>query len=527
MPGNDRKPRRGEFGTVASGGKRRACEDGGRGAGGGGAGEGLVRPETGGRGWIVAILVSMLFAAAPVHAQTDDLPPDLSLRSDAIVSFLNSEGAAPARALVEEHFDARLASAVPMARHVGILSQLRAQVGGAEASAVERVDAQTLELRVRSRRTGWTEMLRVRVDPEPPYRIRGLLPGPSAPPDELAGRRVTDREVAAAVRDLFDVQCDADVFSGAVLVAGPDSTLFADACGEADKNFSVPNRIDTKFNLGSMNKMVTAVAIARLVEAGELSFDDPLSEFLPDFPDPETAKTIRIEHLLTHTSGLGSYFNEEFRRGARARFRTVDDFMELAQGDSLAFEPGTDWRYSNTGFLVLGKVIEVVTGGSYHDYVRDHIYRPAAMENTGQFALDRVNPNLAVGYQKEYTDEGVSYRNNLFQHVVRGGPAGGGYSTVRDLLRFARALLAGELVGSEYVDALLSPKPDLGSPSYGYGFGIEREGEIVGHSGGFAGISSKLDIFPGTGHVLVVLSNYGDASMAIVPKVETLLLDER
>src|SRR5262249_4825572 len=161
------------------------------------------------------------------------------------------------------------------------------------------------------------------------------------------------------------------------------------------------NRIDTKFNLGSMNKMFTAVAIAQLVERGKLSFDDPLSKFLPDFPDKESAEKIKIKQILTHTAGLGGYFSQKFIESSRDRFRTVDDMMKLAKEEKLQFEPGSKWQYSNTGFLVLGAVVEKVSGQSYYDYVRENIYRPAGMTNSDCYELDRVNTNLAVGYEKE------------------------------------------------------------------------------------------------------------------------------
>jgi CubicO group peptidase (beta-lactamase class C family) len=316
----------------------------------------------------------------------------------------------------------------------------------------------------------------------------------------------------------------ADVFSGTVLLAKDGQVLYAGAFGEANKDFGAPNKLDTKFNLGSMNKMFTAVAIAQLIEQGKLSYDDPLSKFVPDFPSPSAAAKIRIKHLLTHTSGLGSYFNDEFDRSSRARYRTVDDMMQLAKGDSLAFEPGTRWSYSNTGMLVLGKVIEAVTKGSYFDYVRDHVAGPAGMTNTDAYELDRVNPNLAVGYQREFDDDGTRrYRNNLFQHVIRGGPAGGGYSTAEDLLHFAEALKAGKLVSPATFELLTTPKPELQSPQYGYGFGVDPRTGIVGHSGGFPGISSNLDIFKGTGYVAVVLSNYGGGSQPVVAKIRSLI----
>ncbi|MEO7457951.1 MAG: serine hydrolase domain-containing protein, partial [Gemmatimonadaceae bacterium] len=236
------------------------------------------------------------------------------------------------------------------------------------------------------------------------------------------------------------------------------------------------------------------------------------------------ARKVTIRHLLTHTSGLGSYFNDEFYKSSRERFRSVDDMMELAKGDSLAFEPGTRWAYSNTGMLVLGKVIEVVTKQDYFDYVREHIYKPAGMTRTDAYSLDGVNENLAVGYEKEWADDGTKrYHNNVFMHVMRGGPAGGGYSTAPDLLRFAEAFTSGKLVTPATYELMTTPKPDVRSPGYGYGFQLDAQAGIVGHNGGFPGISSNLDIFKGTGYVAVVLANYGSAGQPVVDKIRSLV----
>src|SRR5207237_9464164 len=139
-------------------------------------------------------------------------------------------------------------------------------------------------------------------------------------------------------------------------------------------------------------------------------------------------------------------------------------------------------------------------------YVRENITRPAGMLNTDCYELDHVNSNLAVGYDKQYTDKGIVFTNNIFAHVLRGGPQGGGYSTVEDLLKFDIALRSNKLVGAEYVKLLLSAKPELNSPDYGYGFSIDKERQIVGHRGGFPGISSNLDMFLGNGYIAVVMS---------------------
>lgn len=387
----------------------------------------------------------------------------------------------------------------PIEAQLNFLSQMHDRTRGVEVHGFQQATESVALLK--GRRTGSWEALAVQVEPEAPHRITWLstqTPKPPAGAQPKAPRSDTER--VRALEAHLRTLADADVFSGAVLFANDGEVLFHAAYGEANKDVGVPNRVDTNFKLGSMNKMFTAVAIAQLAERGLLSFNDPLSKFLPGFPDPETAQKIRIEHLLTHTSGLGSYFSQEFMQSSRARWRTVHDMMQLAEGDSLAFDPGTRWGYSNAGFLVLGKGIETVTGQSYYDYVRENICKPFGMADTDSYELDRVNPNLGVGYQEEFSDEDVSFRNNVFQHVIRGGPAGSGYSTAGDLLRFAEALRSHRLVGPAFTEQLWTPRPDLGSPAYGYGLGIGTEPRSAGHSGGFSGISSNLSVllsYPG------------------------------
>jgi CubicO group peptidase (beta-lactamase class C family) len=467
------------------------------------------------------ILLTASVCATPLAAQESG-PAETRLRQ--YIALVEQGDPAAVEAYVDSAFSAEL-RAMPMERHVGFVMDLRLSSGGLDVERIQSDDGEVAVALVRKRLTDEWDALAVRVETEPPHRISGIGGRePEVPAEAGTPVPASDAERARRLEDYVERLCAADVFSGSVLLAKRGKVLYSGACGEANKDFGIPNRIDTKFNLGSMNKMFTAVAIAQLVGEGLLRFDDPLSKFLPEFPDPEAAKRIRIEHLLTHTSGLGSYFNERFLEASRARFRTVDDLMALAEGDSLRFEPGSDWSYSNTGFLVLGKVIEVVTGQDYYDYVREHIYEPVGMNGTDAYELDHVNPNLAVGYQREWAADGTPrWRNNLFQHVIRGGPAGGGYSTAGDLQLFAEALLAGRLVGPSYVRTLTTAKPDISSPGYGYGFIVDEGGRVVGHSGGFPGISSNLDIFPESGYVAVVLSNYGQASGPVRDRIRHLV----
>ncbi|WP_375771350.1 beta-lactamase family protein [Archangium gephyra] len=419
----------------------------------------------------------LLFLCVPAAVQAQPAAPETPAvrRVTELVKLINSADAAAVKRFIEETYGGELAQ-MPMRAHLNFIAQVRDRTRGVEVQGIQDGSATEATALLRAKLTDDWMRLRVSVEANAPHRITDIDMSPSkSPSGERAVKKLTDVERARELKLYVQKLAGADVFSGAVLLAKDGKVLFEKAYGEASKDFHVANRTDTKFNLGSMNKMFTAVAIAQLAERGKLSFEDPLAKFLPEFPTKEAAQKIKLKHLLTHTSGLGSYFNQKFMDSSRARFRTVDDMMKLAEGETLAFEPGTKWAYSNTGILVLGAVIERVTGQSYFDYVRDNIYKPAGMTNTDAYELDLVTPNLAVGYQKEFNDDGTSrFRNNIFQHVIRGGPAGGGYSTVGDLLKFDTALRANKLVGAEYVRQLLSAKPELNSPGYGYGFNVDR-----------------------------------------------------
>ncbi|HEX8243066.1 MAG TPA: serine hydrolase domain-containing protein, partial [Longimicrobium sp.] len=291
-------------------------------------------------------------------------------------------------------------------------------------------------------------------------------------------------------------------FSGVVLVARNGRPLFQQAYGMADRERNIANTVETRFNLGSMNKMFTAVAIAQLAAAGKLSFQDPVAKFIPDFPTPAAAQRICIEHLLTHSSGLGSYFSPRF---FQERPQTIAATLQLAREDTaLAFEPGTRTRYSNTGFLLLGAIIEKASGQDYFDYVREHIFAPAGMTSSSWPVDAGSAPQRALEYVTPREPGGRIVQDQF----IRGTSAGGGVSTVGDLLRFSQALLSGRLVPMEFVRTLTTPKPELQSARYGYGFGLtEQPLRIIGHNGGKPGVFAQLDIYPQAGYTTVLLMN--------------------
>jgi len=285
-----------------------------------------------------------------------------------------------------------------------------------------------------------------------------------------------------------------------VLVARNGKVLLQKAWGRANREKGTPATLDTRFRLGSMNKMFTSVATLQLVEAGKISLDDPIGKHLPDYPNKDVATKVKVRHLLTHSGGTGDIFGPEFEQN-RLTLREHGDYVKLYGSRGLTHEPGAEFRYSNYGFVLLGAIIEKVSGMSYYDYVQAKIFPPAGMTATNSLPETENVPNRSVGYMKR-DGKWVPNTDTL---PWRGTSAGGGYSTVGDLLRFAQALEAGKLISKKMLAEATKDHLD----GYGYGFGVGGEGLLqrYGHGGGAPGMNGELRVYPQLGYVLVSLSN--------------------
>jgi CubicO group peptidase (beta-lactamase class C family) len=431
---------------------------------------------------------------------------------------------------VKKNFSGKALEAAPMEEHLRFFSETCDTYDRLVFEYVYEKGAadDVLSIKLKSPSTDTWLKLKVKVEKESPHKIIDISLRLSWPPKgSVPSAKLSDREMAEILSRFLDKLAKAGKFSGAVLLAKEDKILFKGAYGLASERFKVANKIDTKLNLGSMNKMFTAVAVARLVEKGKLSYDDPVGKYLDSgWVQPQTAKTVKIKHLLSHTSGLGDFFTEAFLNSSRLLHRDIEDWKPLVNKDKPKFEPGSQWSYSNNGMVLLGPIIEKAGGQGYFDYIRENIYEPAGMINSDNYDMDRPVPNLAIGYEKKYTDEGFYWRNNIFDHAIKGGPAGGGYSTVEDMFRFSRALLAGKLVDKKSLELLTSVKPELNSTHYGYGFGIRKimNKKTIGHSGGYIGINAVLQIFTESGYAYVIMSNRSNGIELVWLKLDTLLL---
>jgi CubicO group peptidase (beta-lactamase class C family) len=245
-----------------------------------------------------------------------------------------------------------------------------------------------------------------------------------------------------------------------------------------------------------------------LVQAGKIKLQDPVGKYITNYPNQEIATKVTIHELLTHTGGTGDIFGPDFA-AHRLDLETLDDYVALYGNRAPLFEPGSRWQYSNYGMLLLGVVIERVTGRSYYDYVAEHVYKPAGMTHSGSEPEDEAVPDRSVGYTRLPAVSGWTPNTSTLPY--RGTSAGGGYSTVGDLLKFGDALMSRRLLNAEYTDLLITGKVDTGpGRKYAYGFEDGRvNGEgAVGHGGGAPGMNGDLRIYPKSGYVVAVLSNF-------------------
>ena len=380
-----------------------------------------------------------------------------------------------------------------------------ARTGGFELRKLEQGSATGVSALVQERNSDQFARFSLEVETAEAHHIVSLsvmaIPRPAAFPIS----RLTESEAIAAVKALTEKNTAADRFSGAVLVAQNGQVLFAGAYGLADREKKIPTTLDTRFRIGSMNKMITAVSVLQLVETGKIKLTDPLGKYITDYPNPDIATKVTIHQLLTHTGGTGDIFGSEFDTH-RKELHTLNDYVALYGKRPPQYEPGSRWRYSNYGMLLLGVVIERVTGQPYYDYVQEHVYEPAGMTLSGSLPEDEVVPGRSIGYMRSQASGGWIPNTDTLPY--RGTSAGGGYSTVGDLLRFANALLSHKLLNAGSTELLITGKADGGK--YAYGFEDQRDNNgdgWVGHGGGAPGMNGDLRIYPKSGYVVAVLAN--------------------
>ncbi|MGC2765400.1 MAG: serine hydrolase domain-containing protein [Candidatus Acidiferrum sp.] len=315
---------------------------------------------------------------------------------------------------------------------------------------------------------------------------------------DIVSRFANDTDLTAALRNKADSLAASDQFSGTVLLAHNGKILLNEAWGLADREHNKKATLDTQFRIGSMNKMFTAIAALQLVQQGKLSLDRSIADYWPDYPNQDLAKRVNLRDLLDNTGGTGDIFTNQYNEH-RLEIRTLNDYVKLYGRRDVEFQPGSQFRYSNYGFLLLGALVEKVSGISYYEYVREYIFKPAGMTHTDSLPEAEDVPKRAVGYLPGKS----GWEPNTDTLPWRGTPAGGGYSTVDDLFLFAQALNSGKLISPKLFEQATAEQ--FSGSHYGFGFQVDEN--YFGHSGAAPGINGELRIYPEPRYVIVVLSN--------------------
>lgn len=315
-----------------------------------------------------------------------------------------------------------------------------------------------------------------------------------------AAPRCVAPDYAAQAQEVLAPYLEAKAFSGSILVAKDGVPVWRESFGAADREWDLANTADTKFRLGSITKQFTASAILQLVEQGKLSVDDPIAKYYAEAPAAWAKVTIK--HLLTHTSGIPSYtaIPGFFDKDARLPL-TPDGIIKLTRDKPLDFEPGTKYAYDNTGYILLGYVIEKISGETYADYVTQHIFEPLGMKDTGYDVTGEILRHRASGYQGSKS----GWKNADFLDMSLPYAAGSLYSTTGDLLIWDRALADGKILTPASRAAMFTDYN-----RYGFGWRVDTVGghERVGHGGGINGFSTGISRYPKDGVVAIVLANY-------------------
>jgi CubicO group peptidase (beta-lactamase class C family) len=336
------------------------------------------------------------------------------------------------------------------------------------------------------------------------------------------------------ISECIESQIEPEPFSGVVCISKSDQVIFERAYGLAIKSESVPNKTNTRFQIASGCKTFTAVAICQLAGEGKLKFETKLIDCL-DESFPNYSPDITIHHLLTHSSGIASYYDENINPGYETvwqntpmyNMRELKDFLPLFKNKPMKFSPGERFEYNDSGYILLGLIIESVTGMSFQTYVEQNIFKPAGMADSGYFYTDQLPERTAYSYIK---NEDATWRTNFFAVPIIGGPDGGAYSTASDMARFWKAITDNRLMTTEMKEMMLKPwittskKPPY--THYGYGIWVDQQVKAVKKyfaEGLDPGVAFRSGFYTENNLILTIIGNTEHALWPLYLEIEKII----
>lgn len=407
---------------------------------------------------IRSLLAIWLLSGAAASAQEVVVrggpPPEMRALFDALTLAVNSGSADAWEAFAQARFAPALLQKSTREQRADNYKQLTSDFGTIAIGQVRR-EGPGAPLQLQVKGTNGLGVITIGVDEGSPVRITSFAVEAGSPADVQAagglpappidGKMPSD-EIDRRLDGYFTRLAADEVFSGVALVARNGVPVFFKAFGLADREKKVPNTIRTRFNLGSINKTFTQVAIGQLIADGKLSPSDTIGKFFRDYPQA-ASRSATVEQLLTHRAGVSDFFGADFNRADKGRFVSNADYFKFVSGLPPNFSPGERSQYCNGCYITLGAIVEKVSGMPYEKYVAERIFQRAGMTSTGYPRTDRPEFDIALGYTRRGGDGTLT--NNVAMHGVTGSAAGGGYSTALDLLTYVKAIRAGKFPGTE------------------------------------------------------------------------------
>lgn len=422
------------------------------------------------------VIVCLIAVAAPAaqEVRRGGPPPEVRAVFEALLAALNGGSEDAWEAFAQARFSPSFLQQQSRDERAKLYRQIVDKFGAVAIESVRRQGPDApLQMNIKGSKADGTIALALSTDSPP--RIDDLSLGSDAAQGADAGGAppppidpsMTSAEIDRRLDAYFTTRTADDVFSGVALVARNGVPVFFKAYGLADREKKIANTIRTRFNLGSINKAFTQVAVHQLVAAGKLSYTDSLGKFFPDYPQ-EASRAATVEQLLAHRAGLSDFFGPEFDGAPKAQFASNADYFRFVGRRPPAFAPGTREQYCNGCYIALGAIVEKASGMPYEKYVAEQVFARAEMTSTGYPRSDRPESDIAQGYSRRGGDG--SLVNNLAMHGVTGSAAGGGYSTALDLLTYVKAVRAGKFPNA-------NPEMGIGGGAPGINAIIEVRGE--------------------------------------------------
>lgn len=457
------------------------------------------------------IITSLLFVLVAVNAQ-DKL--QLIEYGNKFVKAIESNSIKEKEAIVRDIFSSETINTKGIDRILGLLDMLKSdllplQYHHSEVSEFN-VDGgkinRVLHVYVRKEGSKFWKDIQLRLDPAPPHKIGQLgFIAEVAEPVNLPNGDITQEYTLNWLNDYINKLIEENDLYGSILLTKGNNILLERYYGFEDIDKTRKITKNTSFNLGSGNKMFTSILIAKLVSEGKLNYKDKVIKYLPEFGKIEKSKKVTLHQILTHTSGVGEYWTEEFEK-EDPKLDSLPDYLPFIMRENFVFEPGKDFMYCNSNFILAGLIIEKVTGQEYYKYVEENLFKPLNLNSTFHYSKSEYEFGVA---QPHSHDENENWK--LSEPPFKGSSAGGGYSNVRDIWEFSKKLISGEIISKKYVDIITTSKTNKIQDAMGYGYGmiIEKHQDEIsfGHGGTTYGVNFEYRYFPNLDITLVMFCN--------------------